>query len=293
MPRYAYVNGQYLPHHDAMVHVEDRGFQFADGVYEVVTVQNGRLVDEAGHLNRLDRSLGELQMAWPMSRTALELVMRTLIRRNFVVNGIVYLQVTRGVAPRDFRYPSQTKPTLVLTTRHMNLNPVERLERGVAVVTIPDIRWKRRDIKSVALLPQAMGKQQAAEAGAFEGWMVDEDGTITEGCSSNAWIVTSDDVLVTREPTTRILNGITRQSVLRLAADEGIGFEERPFSVAEAHGAKEAFLTSATTYVTPVTEIDGETIGDGRPGRLARRLREAYWDYAAGDHADVQAAKGP
>lgn len=294
MPRYAYVNGQYLPHRDAMVHVEDRGFQFADGVYEVVTVQDGRLVDEEGHLNRLNRSLGELQMASPMaSRTALELVMRTLIRRNGVVNGIIYLQVTRGVAPRDFRYPSRTKPTLVMTTRHMDLNPVARLEQGVAVITIPDIRWKRRDIKSVALLPQAMGKQMAAEAGAFEGWMVDDDGTITEGCSSNAWIVTDNDVLVTREPTTRILNGITRQSVLRLAADEGIGFEERAFSVAEAHAAKEAFLTSATTYVTPVTRIDGEMIGDGQPGRLARRLRQAYWDYAAGDHADVQAAKGP
>ena len=284
MPRYAYVNGRYQPHANAMVHVEDRGFQFADGVYEVVTVQDGHLVAEEGHLNRLGRSLGELRIDWPMSRASLELVMRTLIRRNGITDGIVYLQVTRGAAPRDFRYPSGVKPSLVMTTRHMDLNPTARLEHGVSVITIPDIRWKRRDIKSVALLPQAMGKQQAAEAGAFEAWQVDDDGTVTEGCSSNAWIVTSDGVLVTRQASTRILNGITRQSILRLAAEAGIGFEERPFTVDEAHAAKEAFLSSATTYVTPVTRIDGQPVGEGVPGPLAARLRQAYWDYAA-DHA--------
>lgn len=291
MPRYAYVNGRYLPHADAVVHIEDRGFQFADGVYEVVTIQGGHLVDGEGHLNRLDRSLGELDMAWPMSRAAMELVIRTLVRRNGIVDGIVYLQVTRGVAPRDFKYPSGVKPTLVMTTRHMDLNPAARLERGVSVITIPDIRWKRRDIKSVALLPQAMGKEKAAQAGAFEAWQVDDDGSVTEGCSSNAWIVTADGTLVTRHANTRILNGITRQSILRLAAEIGIGFDERPFSVDEAYAATEAFMSSATTYVTPVTRIDGRPVGDGRPGPLAARLRQAYWTYAAGDHADVRNVK--
>ncbi|MEQ9813197.1 MAG: D-amino-acid transaminase [Azospirillaceae bacterium] len=280
MPRYAYVNGRYVPHDQAAVHVEDRGFQFADGVYEVITVQNGRLVDEEGHVRRLDRSLGELAIARPMSGRAMALVMRTLIRRNGVTNGIVYLQITRGVAPRDFKYPKGVTPTLVMTTRHMDLDPRARIEQGVAVITIPDIRWKRRDIKSVALLPQAMGKQKAAEAGAFEAWQVDDEGNVTEGCSSNAWIVTGEGRLVTRHASNSILNGITRQSLLRLAGEAGIAFEERPFSVEEAYNAREAFISSATTYVMPVTSIDGRTIGDGRPGALGRRLREAYLDHA-------------
>lgn len=280
MPRYAYVNGRYVPHDQAAVHVEDRGFQFADGVYEVITVQNGRLVDEEGHVRRLDRSLSELEMARPMSSRAMALVMRRLVRQNGVRDGIVYLQVTRGVAPRDFKYPKGIQPTLVMTTRHMNLDPRERIEQGVPVVTIPDIRWKRRDIKSVALLPQAMGKQKAAEAGAFEAWQVDDDGNVTEGCSSNAWIVTNDGTLVTRHANNNILNGITRQSLLRLADEAGIPFEERPFSVAEAQQAREAFISSATTYVTPVTSIDGQPVGDGKPGPLGRKLRHAYLDYA-------------
>jgi len=280
MPRYAYVNGRYVPHDQAAVHVEDRGFQFADGVYEVITVQNGRLVDEEGHVRRLDRSLGELDMARPMSARAMALVMRTLVRRNGVRNGIIYLQITRGVAPRDFKYPQGIAPTLVMTTRHMDLDPKARIEKGVSVITIPDIRWKRRDIKSVALLPQAMGKQKAADAGAFEAWQVDDDGNVTEGCSSNAWIVTEAGHLVTRHANNNILNGITRQSLLRLAEEAGIAFEERPFSVEEAYTAREAFISSATTYVTPVTSIDGRPVGDGRPGALGRRLREAYLDYA-------------
>ncbi|MEM7443997.1 MAG: D-amino-acid transaminase [Pseudomonadota bacterium] len=287
MPRFAYVNGRYVRHRDAAVHIEDRGFQFADGVYEVVAIQNRRPVDQVGHLDRLDRSLNELQISWPMSRTALELVMRTLLQRNAIVDGIIYLQITRGVAPRDFRFPKAATPTMVMTTRQMNLSPAGRMENGVNVVTIPDIRWKRRDIKSVALLPQALGKQQAAEAGAFEAWQVDDDGSVTEGCSSNAWIVTQDDVLVTRQASTRILNGITRLSILRLAEEAGITFEERPFTVEEAQSAKEAFLSSATTYVTPVTRINEQPVGDGRPGPLAKRLRQAYWAYASGDNAEV------
>ena len=280
MPRYAYVNGRYVRHALAAVHIEDRGFQFADGVYEVVTVQGGRLVDEDGHLARLGRSLGELQIAWPVGERVLRLIMRQLIRRNGVKDGIVYLQITRGVAPRDFRFPAVAAPSLVLTTRRMNLDQPALVESGVAVITIPDIRWQRRDIKSVALLPQVLGKQRAAVAGAFEAWQVDADGKVTEGCSSNAWIVTADGRLVTRDASHAILNGITRQSVLRLAAEAGLQFEERAFAVDEAMRATEAFLTSATTYVMPVTTIDGRPVADGRPGKLSRRLRARYVRYA-------------
>ncbi len=285
MPRYAYVNGRYLRHEIAAVHIEDRGFQFADGVYEVVTVQHGRLVDEDGHLTRLGRSLNELEIAWPVSERVLRLIMRRLIRRNGIFDGIVYMQITRGTAPRDFRFPKQATSTLVLTTRRMNLNPTAQVAQGVAVITIPDIRWKRRDIKSISLLPQVLGKQKAAEAGAFEAWQIDEEGLITEGCSSNAWIVTADGRLVTRNASNSILNGITRLSVLRLAGEAGLVFEERPFSAEEAKHAIEAFLTSATTYVMPVTRIDGNPVGDGKPGALSLKLRDGYVGYAASDGA--------
>ena len=286
MARVAYVNGRFVPHHAARVHVEDRGFQFADGVYEVVAVQGGRLIDEDGHLNRLDRSLGEMAMAWPLDRRVLMLLMRQMIRRNRLTDGLVYIQVTRGTAPRDFRFPPPgTRPTLVMTARRLTLNPRRQLEEGIAVITIPDIRWKRRDIKSVSLLPQVLGKQKAAEEGAFEAWQVDDEGLVTEGCSSNAWIVTKDGVLVTRAPSSAILNGITRQSVLRLAQVNGIVFEQRAFTVEEAYLAREAFITSATNYITPVTRIDNRPIADGRPGLLGRQLRQAYQDYADGPGA--------
>lgn len=286
MARVAYVNGRFVPHHAARVHVEDRGFQFADGVYEVVAVQGGRLIDEDGHLNRLDRSLGEMAMAWPLDRRVLMLLMRQMIRRNRLTDGLVYIQVTRGTAPRDFRFPPPgTRPTLVMTARRLTLNPRRQLEEGIAVITIPDIRWKRRDIKSVSLLPQVLGKQKATEEGAFEAWQVDDEGLVTEGCSSNAWIVTKDGVLVTRAPSSAILNGITRQSVLRLAQVNGIVFEQRAFTVEEAYLAREAFITSATNYITPVTRIDNRPIADGRPGLLGRQLRQAYQDYADGPGA--------
>lgn len=286
MARVAYVNGRFVPHHAARVHVEDRGFQFADGVYEVVAVQGGRLIDEDGHLNRLDRSLGEMAMAWPLDRRVLMLLMRQMIRRNRLTDGLVYIQVTRGTAPRDFRFPPPgTRPTLVMTARRLTLNPRRQLEEGIAVITIPDIRWKRRDIKSVSLLPQVLGKQKATEEGAFEAWQVDDEGLVTEGCSSNAWIVTKDGVLVTRAPSSAILNGITRQSVLRLAQVNGIVFEQRAFTVEEAYFAREAFITSATNYIMPVTRIDNRPIADGRPGLLGRQLRQAYQDYADGPGA--------
>lgn len=284
MPRYAYVNGRYVPHGEAVVHIEDRGYQFADGVYEVVTVVDGRLVDDGPHMDRLARSLEELRIPWPMSRRAMDMVMRTLIRRNGLRRGIVYVQVTRGVAPRDFKFPKDARPSLVMTTRHMaRFGSPDLMEKGVSAVTIPDIRWTRRDIKSVALLPQVLGKQKAAEAGAFEAWQVDPDGTVTEGTSSNAWIVTKDGTLVTRPATNLILNGITRLRILKLAGEAGIPFEERPFTVQEAYEAREAFISSATTFVTPVTRIDDRTVGNGAPGLLSSRLREDYLRFAGQD----------
>ncbi len=282
MGRIAYVNGRYLPLAAAGVHIEDRGFQFADGVYEVIPVQDGRLVDEGGHLDRLARSLRELQMAWPTTRRVIELIMRELVRRNRLREGIVYLQITRGSSPRAFHFPRESTPTLVLTARPLVIGHPRLIEDGTSVITIPDIRWKRRDIKSVSLLPQVLGKQRAAAVGAYEAWMVDDDGFVTEGTSSNAWIVTDDGVLVTREASHMILRGVTRQAVLRLLAEEGRGFEERPFTVGEAYAAREAFLTSSSNYVMPVTRIDDRSVGNGKPGLLTLKLRELYVAYAAG-----------
>ncbi len=281
MPREAYVNGRYVPHGEAAIHIEDRGFQFADGVYEVVAVRGGRLVDEEGHLARLARSLGELRIDWPVSPAVLKQILRRLVRRNGVRDGMVYFQITRGSAPRDFKFPKHAQPTLVVTTRRADLEP-PAAETGVPVITIPDIRWKRRDIKTVGMTAQVLGKQAAADAGAFEAWQVDDDGLVTEGCSSNAWIVTPDRRLVTRHANRDILNGVTRLSILSLAARDGYVFEERPFTVDEAKSAAEAFLSSATTFVMPVVSIDGTMLGDGRPGPLSRTLRRAYLDHAAG-----------
>ena len=276
MPRIAYVNGRYLPHAKAAVHIEDRGYQFADGVYEVVPVHKGILVDEDLHLDRLERSLRELRIAMPMGREALKLISREVMRRNHLNNGFLYMQMTRGVAPRDHKFPAAAKPAVVMTVRQMKPASKEKLEAGVPVITLPDIRWARRDIKSVSLLPNCLAKQQAHEAGAVEAWMVDGDGYVTEGTSTNAWIVTADNVLVTRSATHDILNGITRIALLDRVAAEGVTFEERPFTVEEALNAKEAFITSSTNYVMPVTEIDGRAIGNGHPGLLTMKLRDAY-----------------
>jgi D-alanine transaminase len=282
MARVAYVNRRFLPLPAARVHIEDRGFQFADGVYEVIPVQEGRLIEEAGHMDRLGRSLHELRMPWPTTRRVMALVMRELVRRNRLREGIIYLQVTRGSSPRDFRFPPDPAPTLVITARSQVLGPQRLVEDGVGVITIPDIRWKRRDIKSVSLLPQVLGKQRAAEAGAYEAWMVDEDGFVTEGTSSNAWIVNREGVLVTRQANHMILRGVTRQAVLRLLAEEGRGLEERPFTVDEAYQAREAFLTSSSNYVMPVTRIDDRSVGNGKPGSLVLKLRDLYVAYATG-----------
>ncbi|MDQ2102235.1 D-amino-acid transaminase [Azospirillum isscasi] len=283
MARWAYVNGRYLPHRQAVVHVEDRGFQFADGVYEVVTLLDGRFADLDGHMERLGRSLTELRMGWPADPRVVTMIARELVRRNRVVNGSLYIQVTRGVAPRDFKFPADTPPTLVITVKRVAAfaKPAQ-LEKGVAVVTVPDIRWGRRDIKTVGLLAPVLAKQQAAESGAYEAWLIDPDGTVTEGSSSNAWIVTRDGTLVTREPSEKILNGITRLSLLRLARERGIPVEERSFTVEDALAAREAFLSSAGTFALPVTRIDGKPVGEGGPGPVTMALRQAYLDYVAG-----------
>lgn len=282
MPRYAYVNGRYVPHGEAVVHVEDRGYQFADGVYEVVTIAGGRLIDEDPHLDRLERSLSELSIAMPLSRRALQLVSHELIRRNGVRNGLIYVQVTRGVAPRDHKFPASAAPSLVMTTKRIDFAGQPKFADGVSVITIPDLRWARRDIKTIALLPNCLGKQQAFEAGAYEAWQVDGDGLVTEGTSSNAWIVTPGGRLVTRHLSSDILHGVTRRTILAIAMEEGVPFEERAFSVDEAKQAKEAFVTSATSFVTPVVRIDDAAVADGRPGALTRRLLAWYHDYAAG-----------
>jgi D-alanine transaminase len=281
LSRIAYVAGQYLPHRQAAVDVEDRGYQFADGIYEVIAVVDGQLIDEAPHLARLHRSLSELRIAPPMEDAALRLVLREVIRRNGVETGIVYLQVTRGAAPRDHAFPKAAKPVLVATARRSR-PPNPRLgQEGIAVITIPDIRWQRCDIKSVSLVPNVLGKQQAREAGAYEAWQVDREGHVTEGTSTNAWIVTDEGTVMTRAADNAILNGVTRRAVLEIINREGYRFTERPFSVAQARAAREAFLTSTTAELLPVVRIDGEPVADGKPGPLSRKLREGYLSHAA------------
>ena len=276
MSRVAYVNGRYLPHRLARVHVEDRGFQFADAVYEVIAIRRGAFVDEDRHLERLTRSRSVLALTAPMSETALKLVIRETVRRNRVTDGIVYLQLSRGAAPRDFAFPASTRPSLVVTARHMRIADPRLIAAGVAVITVADQRWKRPDVKSVSLLPNVLAKQRAIEAGAYEAWQVDAQGYVSEGTSSNAWIVSAADEVITRQADTSILKGITRMAVFDILAREGVRLVERPFSVAEAKAAREAMLTSATNGVLPVVRIDGAPVGDGRPGPLALRLAAAY-----------------
>ncbi len=282
MSRLAYVNGRYLPHRAAAVHIEDRGYQFADGVYEVIAVEGGRLVDEEPHLERLARSLGELSIRPPMPPAALKSVMREVLRRNRVRNGSIYIQMTRGVAPRDHPFPAASETSVVMTAKRLRRQPRHAVEDGIRVITLPDNRWARCDIKSVSLLPNVLAKQRAREAGAYEAWFVDAAGLVTEGSSTNAWIVTKDGKLVTRSANHAILNGITRQSTIRLAHENGLLLEQRAFSVAEAQAAREAFLTSTTSLVLPVTEIDGKAIGNGKAGSFALKLRAIYLDYAGG-----------
>ncbi|HZZ34292.1 MAG TPA: D-amino-acid transaminase [Caulobacteraceae bacterium] len=278
MSRVAYVNGLYVPHGDAAVHVEDRGYQLADGVYEVWAVFDSKLADAEGHFARLERSLGELKIAMPMSRAALRIVLRETLRRNRVKDGLVYLQVTRGVAPRDHAFPSpDTPPSVVVTAKSVDRAVAEaRAAKGVGVLTTPENRWGRCDIKTIGLLPNALAKQSAREAGAYEAWFVDELGLVTEGASSNAWIVDADGALRTRDTQANILRGITRGTLMGVIAEAGLKVEERPFTVEEAKSAKEAFITGAGTLVMPVVRIDGTVLGNGVPGPVAKRLRELY-----------------
>jgi D-alanine transaminase len=282
MSRVAYVNGRYLRHSEAKVAIEDRGYQFADGVYEVCEVRGGRLVDESRHMGRLDRSLRELKIARPMSPSALGVVLRETIRRNRVRDGIVYLQVTRGTARRDFPFPAEnTRPSLVVTARNNDLERLGQLAaEGVSVITVPDLRWKRVDIKSVALLPNVLAKQTAREQGAREAWLVDSQGRITEGSSSNAWIVSRDGKLITHPLGQDILPGITRSVVIDMIKAQGLTFEERSFMVEEAYEAREAFITSASQIVLPVVSIDGRPVGNGAPGLVTSALRRDYHRYA-------------
>ncbi|MCO5147356.1 MAG: D-amino-acid transaminase [Aquamicrobium sp.] len=282
MPRIAYVNGRYLPHAKAGIHVEDRGYQFADGVYEVCQIAGGTIIDITRHLDRLDRSLGELRMSWPIARRALEAVIAETARRNRVRDGMVYIQVTRGAAPRDHVFPPEgTRPSLVVTAKRIDPAKAEaRAAAGVKVVTVPDNRWSRVDIKTVGLLPNVLARQQAREAGAGEAWFVDAQGMVTEGAATNAWIVTGDGRLVTRHADFSILRGVTRTTLLEAAARLGLTVEERAFSVDEAREAAEAFISGATTVVTPVIAIDGAPVGDGRPGRTALALRATFFDVA-------------
>lgn len=276
MARYAYVNGRYVEHREASVHIEDRGYQLADGVYEVVGVRDGKLIDEGPHIDRLDRSLKELRIGWPVSRNTLGFIIRELMRRNRLRDGLVYMQVTRGVARRDHAFPAgPVKPALVLTTKatkHIEADPGP----GIAVKSMPDIRWERCDIKTVALLPNVLAKQAARESGAYEAWLIDDKGCVTEGASTNAWIVTNDGELVTRQTDNGILAGITRHTLKSICNALQLNLVERPFSLSEAKKAKEAFITSATSFVTPVVKIDGEKVADGKVGATARRLREEY-----------------
>lgn len=278
MSRIAYVNGRYIRHAEAATHIEDRGYQFADGVYEVCGVRNGRFMDESLHMERLERSLKALRIVSPMTPRALRIVMREIVRRNHVMDGLVYLQVTRGIAPRDHPFPaSPVAPSVVITAKRLNMARIAAaVESGVSVITMPDIRWARRDIKSISLLPNILAKQAAREAGAYEAWLVDGAGFVTEGSSTNAWIVDREGLLVTRPASDDILNGVTRLVLLAAARAEGIAVVERPFTPEEAKGAREAFISASSAILIPVTRIDGEPVGNGVPGSLSLRLREAY-----------------
>ncbi|MBO0755546.1 MAG: D-amino-acid transaminase [Bradyrhizobiaceae bacterium] len=282
MSRVAYVNGRYLPHQDAMVHVEDRGYQFSDGVYEVCEVRDAKLVDERRHLGRLQRSLNELRIRLTMPFSALSIILHETIRRNRVRDGILYLQVTRGVARRDHAFPApQTAPSLVVTARNLDGSKREKeAQEGISVITLADLRWARVDIKSIALLPNVLAKQAAREQGAREAWLVDGKGFVTEGSSANAWIVTNDGKVVTRPADHGILRGISRTVVLDVIAALGLQLEERPFTVAETYAAREAFVTAASQIVLPVIRVDGRPVGNGRPGPIATKLRHEFHRYA-------------
>ena len=282
MSRIAYVNRRYLPFAQATVHVEDRGYQFSDGVYEVCEVREGRMVDEPLHMRRLQRSLAELKIIMPMSFAALRVVLRETVQRNRVRDGLVYLQVSRGVARRDHAFPPVgTAPSVVVTARSTDRSVAERAAAaGVAVITVPESRWERVDIKAIALLPNVLAKQAAKEQGAKEAWFVGKDGYVTEGSSSNAWIVSRDGKVITRPADHGILRGVTRTVLLNVLKAQGLELDERPFTVEEAYAAREAFITSASQSIMPVVRIDGRPVGNGAPGLVATALRQDFHRYS-------------
>ena len=278
MSRISYVNGQYVPHEDAAIHIDDRGYQFGDGIYEVVYIIDGHLADEGPHLDRLERSLAEIKIPMPTSRSALKMIMARVIRLNQVRTGLVYVQITRGVARRDHKWTKPLAPALVVTAKN-TVPAVSASPTAQKAITVADQRWDRRDIKTIQLLPNCLAKQQAYEQGAYEAVMIDPDGTITEGSSSNVWIVTDENEIITRPANEKILNGITRRSVKKVAEELQMKVVERPFTKEEMFNAKEVFLTSASSHVTPLAMIDEKTIHDGDIGIVAKRLRKAYIDH--------------
>ncbi|WP_298254449.1 D-amino-acid transaminase [Bradyrhizobium sp.] len=281
MDSIAYVNGDFVLLSEAKVSVLDRGFLFADGIYEVSAVLGGKLIDNDSHLARLERSVGEIKLPLPETVARIKEIQHELISRNQLKDGLVYIQVTRGAdVGRDFAFPKGVKPTLMMFTSVKDIVNAASAKTGIGVITVPDIRWTRRDIKSVALLAQVLAKQAAAEAGAGEAWMIEDGGKVTEGGSSSAFILTKDDVLVTRENSSAILPGCTRKAVVKLAEERQLRVEERAFTIEEALRAKEAFITSASSFVQPVVKIDGELVADGKPGPVALRLREIYIEFA-------------
>lgn len=283
MSRIAYVNGRYVASRDAMVSIEDRGYQFADGVYEVCEIFQGALIDEERHIARLARSLDELRIEQPLQAGALKVVLREVMARNKVSNGYLYIQATRGVAPRDHAFPQPpVRASLVVTARQIDLEKREAAaSKGVSVISTPDLRWKRVDIKSISLLPNVLARQAATENGAYEAWLIDADGMVNEGAASNAWIIDQSGAIITRQVDHAILRGITRTTLFDIIAAQRLRFEERKFSLAEAYLAREAFITAATTLVMPVIAIDGRKIGNGAPGPIAQKLRAIFHDKAA------------
>jgi D-alanine transaminase len=279
MSRVAYVNGRYVRHAEAAIHIEDRGYQFSDGIYEVTAIWKGRPVDLEGHWVRLERSLREMEIAMPMSVNALTVVARETVRRNMVRDGILYTQVTRGVAPRNHLFPANTPPALVMTARNSPNTGGAAAERGIKVISQPDIRWGRRDIKTVSLLPNAIAKQRAHEQGAAETFLYTPDGVVTECSSSNAWMVSKEGALVTRPLSNDILGGITRQRLIQIAKEAGIPVEERSFTLEEAKTARELFLSSTTNFCMPIVQLDETVIGNGHPGGVTADLRSKYLDF--------------
>lgn len=278
MSRFAYVNGSYIPHRNAAVHIEDRGYQFGDGVYEVVLLIDGKMADCDGHLKRLNRSLGELQIKSPVADSAMRQIMARIIRLNCLKTGIIYIQITRGVASRNHAFPRHSTANMIMTVKHVSVDTSRQID-GKSAITVPDQRWERRDIKTIQLLPNCLAKQAASEQGAYEAIMVMPDGSVSEGSSSNVWILNNKNQLITRQADVDILNGITRRSIQRIAGELQIEIIERSFSVTEMMQAKEVFVTSATSMVTALTLIDGKKIDEGRVGLIASALKADYIKY--------------